>query len=116
MSFVQWGNVFGFLHLSETKQTCSAVTSAFLACLLLSAGHFHAIDGTDCTFFPSSFGPQLTIRIALSFPTHCCLSLAMCCEESVSVHPRAVFILVFFSIIAHVGNHERRKNLSLGCN
>lgn len=22
----------------------------------------------------------------------------------------------FFSIIAHVGNHERRKNLSLGCN
>lgn len=65
MSFVQWGNVFGFLHLSETKQTCSAVTSAFLACLLLGAGHFHAIDGTDCTFFPSSFGPQLTIRIAL---------------------------------------------------
>lgn len=54
--------------------------------------------------------------VLLSFPTHCCLSLAMCCEESVSVHPRAVFILVFFSIIAHVGNHERRKNLSLGCN
>lgn len=42
------------------------------------------------------------------------VSALQCLVKNLCVHPKAVFILVlFFSIIAHVGNHNRCKKFKL---
>lgn len=117
MSLVQWGNVFGFLHLSETKQTRSAVTSAFLACLLLDAGHFHAIHCTDCIFFPLVLVLSWLFVLSSLFQPTAVWALQCVVKNLSAFIPEQFSSCIFFSsIIAHVGNHDRCKDLSLGCN